>query len=93
MELCAWSSEVVRGVMLGLSIAVRVRAGDREWIFHCFFLSPCFKVTNTFVLASWPGAYLVGARARANQWVWHRKHVTTVTESVGVAQKARDHSY
>jgi len=38
-------------------------------------------VTNTFVLPSWPGAwsdpYLAGARV--NQWVWHRKHVTTVT--------------
>ena len=47
------------------------------------------KVTNTFVLPSWPESYLAGA----NQWVWHRKHVTTVTESVGVAQEARDHSY
>jgi len=34
-------------------------------------------VTNTFVLPSWPGTYLAGARA--NRWAWHRKHVTTVT--------------
>ena len=34
-------------------------------------------MTNTFVLPSWPGAYLAGART--NQWAWHRKHVTTVT--------------
>ena len=45
------------------------------------FFSPCLKVTNTFVLPSWPGAwsdpYLAGARM--NQWAWHRKHMTTVT--------------
>ena len=49
-------------VVLGLSIAVRVRfrARDREWIFLIFF--PCLKVTNTFVLPSRAGAYLAGVR-------------------------------
>ena len=50
------------------------------------FFFPCLKVTNTFVLPTWPGAwsdpYLVGVHA--NQWVWHRKHVTTVTSVLEV---------
>ena len=36
---------------LELSIVVRVRARDREWISDCFF--PCVKLTNTFVLPTW----------------------------------------
>ena len=40
-ELHAWSSEVARGVMV-IAVRVRVRARDREWIFHCFFFS-CLK--------------------------------------------------
>jgi len=46
------------------------------------FLFLAFKVTNTLVLPAWPGAYLAGARA--NQWAWHRKHVTTVTSVLKV---------
>ena len=46
------------------------------------FLFLAFKVTNTLVLPAWPGAYLAGARA--NQWAWHRKHVTTVTSMLKV---------
>ena len=34
---------------------------------------------DAFVFHSWPGAYLAGARA--NQWAWHRKHMTTVPYS------------
>ena len=61
---------------LGLSIAVRVRVRvrgrGREWIFHCFF-PPCLKVTNTFVLPSWPGAWSDSylASVCVNQWAWH----------------------
>ena len=47
-----------------------------------FIFFPCLKVTKTFVLPSWPGAYLAGACA--NQWAWHRKHVTTVTSILEV---------
>ena len=36
------------------SFTVRVRARDREWIFHSFFYLKSDK--NTFVLASWPKA-------------------------------------
>ena len=41
-------------------------------------------MTNTFVLPSWPGAYLAGARVSTNQRAWHRKHVTTVTSVLKV---------
>ena len=45
-----------------------VRAGDREWILHSFFFF--LKVTNTFVLSSWPGAWydFYLATACVNQW-------------------------
>ena len=43
-------------------------------IFHFLAL---IKVTNTFVLPSWPGTLLSGCAC----------------ESVGVAQEARDHSF
>ena len=50
-------------------------------IVHCFIF-PCLKGTNTFVLPSWPWAYLAGASV--NQWAWHRKHMTTVTSVLEV---------
>ena len=61
---------------LELSIVVRVRARDREWISDCFF--PCVKLTNTFVLPTWLVRFLLRG---------------CVSESVGVVQETRDHSY
>jgi len=59
-QSCSW---------LGLSVTVRVRAGDGEWIFS--FPPPptlFLKVTNTFILPSWPrlgpGVYFIWTHFR-----------------------------
>ena len=49
-------------MVLGLSVTVRVRARDGEWIFPLFFF--LLKVTNTFVLSSWPRLVLVSRASR-----------------------------
>ena len=40
-------------MVIVVRVRVRARGRDREWIFNCFFP----KVTNTFVLPSWAGAW------------------------------------
>ena len=56
--MCAQSPKVARGLMVraySVTVTLRVRARDREWISISFFL----KVTTTFVLPSWPRLDLV----------------------------------
>ena len=56
--VCAQSPKVARGLMVraySVTVTLRVRARDGEWISIPFFL----KVTNTFALPSWPRLDLV----------------------------------
>ena len=46
---------VVKWLGLSVTVRVRVRAGDRKWTFFFYFK----KVTDTFVLPSWPSLSLV----------------------------------
>ena len=61
-------------MQLGLGLGL----GTGNGYFIAFF-PLVLKVTNTFVLPSWPGPC---ARASAGQWAWHRKYVTTVTSAL-----------
>ena len=53
MVFRSWLWVMVIVVRVRVRVRVRARARDREWIFNCFFP----KVTNTFVLPSWAGAW------------------------------------
>ena len=49
---------VFRVLVVRTLCRVRVRAWDKDWVFHAFlFFFPYLKVTNTFVLPSWAEAW------------------------------------
>ena len=47
--ILVWLSEVRLSVTVRVRVGARVKARDREWMFHL--------VTNNFVLPSWPEAW------------------------------------
>ena len=73
--MCAWSSEVAHGLGLSIAVRVRVRLGTGNGYYIPFFV---LKVTNSYVLSSWPGA-------------WYNSYLAAVHmhESVGETQETR----